>query len=186
VFMARRRTCTTGIALFLTTLLASHRPALGNDVEGATKAERRGYEHLNNSRFADAIADYDEATRLDVNCGLAYWGRAWAYGLQGKFQEMANDFTEAIRLGIVDADVYYNRGVAFEKLGQHQRASADFATAQRLLQPAKQGYAPAAKFGGQLSEPRSSEGCSRARVSRYFRPTMRCRLRCCVTCCVRR
>ena len=99
----------------------------------ATKAERRGYEHLNSNELTAAISDYDEAIGLDATCGLAYWGRGWAFGLQGKFKEMANDFTEAIRLGVVEADVYYNRGVAYQHLGEHQKATADFATAQRLI-----------------------------------------------------
>ncbi len=73
-----------------------------------------------------AIADYDQAIRLDPQLAAAYYNRAAAYQDKGDMDRAIADYSEAITLdpGLVEA--YYNRGVVYGGAGEHERAIVDF------------------------------------------------------------
>jgi tetratricopeptide (TPR) repeat protein len=86
-----------------------------------------------------AIADYNEAIRLQPGYALAYNNRGGAYVRTGDFDRAINDYTEAIRInpmppvfGTPSVNVYYNRGSAYAQTGDGERAVADFTEAIRL------------------------------------------------------
>jgi tetratricopeptide (TPR) repeat protein len=79
-----------------------------------------------------AIADYDEAIRLDPKNAKAYYNRGASYYDKGELDRAITDYGEAIRLDPKHADTYVNRGLAYDRKGEHDRAIADYDEAIRL------------------------------------------------------
>jgi tetratricopeptide (TPR) repeat protein len=89
-------------------------------------------EKLNRQDFKGAIADYDQAIRLNPKLAVAYNGRGNArYELRDKQGAIA-DLEQAIRLDPKLAMAYNNRGGVRNELGDHRNAIADFDQAIRL------------------------------------------------------
>ena len=86
-----------------------------------------------------AIADYNEALRLDPKNAIAYANRGLAYRDKGDTDRAIADYTEAIRLDPKNARAYVNRGLAYEKLADFARARADYNTALGLSKRAQMG-----------------------------------------------
>jgi len=84
--------------------------------------------------FDRAIADYNEAIRLDRRNIAAFMNRGIAWQAKGDLDKAITDYTEAIRLGLKTAQAYNNRGYASEMKGDHDKAIADY-TAAIGLQP---------------------------------------------------
>jgi tetratricopeptide (TPR) repeat protein len=76
--------------------------------------------------FKNAIADHDEAIRIDPTYSAGYMHRGNAYARHGDFDRAIADHSEAVRLGPNDADVFYNRGYTYSHKGDHERAVADY------------------------------------------------------------
>jgi tetratricopeptide (TPR) repeat protein len=87
------------------------------------KYERRDYN--------GAIADYDQAIRLDPKYALAYNGRGAARRELGDNEGAITDYDQAIRLNPKDAVAYANREFV-RKLGNNKKAIADYDQAIRL------------------------------------------------------
>jgi lipoprotein NlpI len=79
-----------------------------------------------------AIAEYDEAIRLDPNLAFAYNNRGVTYGAQGKFDRAVADYTETIRLDPKLAIAYSSRGIAYLYSGAPAEALADVRRASEL------------------------------------------------------
>src|SRR5262245_48317152 len=79
-----------------------------------------------------AIADYNEAIRLNPKDDLAYSSRGSAWAAKGDLDRAIADFNEAIRLDPKDADTYLQRGLAWKEKGDLVRANADFDQAIKL------------------------------------------------------
>ena len=79
-----------------------------------------------------AIADYNEAIRLDPKYVFAYNGRGNAYQAKGEHDRAIADYSEAIRLDPKFVKAYYSRGNAYQAKGEHDRAIADYNEAIRL------------------------------------------------------
>ena len=79
-----------------------------------------------------AIADYDEAIRLDPKDAVAYSNRGIAYKDKGDYDRAIADYNEAIGLDPKNAVAYNNRGVAYNAKGDPDRAIADYNEAIRL------------------------------------------------------
>ena len=99
-----------------------------------TRAEalvESGYANLTNGQFDSALADFNEAIRLDPKAASAYSKRGVLYSVTGDKDRAFADFNEAIRLDPEDANAFYNRGISYDK-GDYDRAIADFDEAIRL------------------------------------------------------
>ena len=92
-----------------------------------------------------AIADWNEAIRLDPKYADAYYFRGIAWRDKGDLDRAIADYNQAIRLDPKDAnaynnrgiawraaDGYYNRGIAWRDKGDLDRAIADYNQAIRL------------------------------------------------------
>jgi tetratricopeptide (TPR) repeat protein len=83
-------------------------------------------------RYAEALADYGAAIRLDPNLAMAYANRGATYHDLSRHAEALADFDTAIRLDPNLAMAYANRGATYHDLSRHAEALADFDTAIRI------------------------------------------------------
>jgi tetratricopeptide (TPR) repeat protein len=79
-----------------------------------------------------AIADCDQAIKLDPRYARAYNNRAVAYFHKGDKDRAIADYDQAIKLDPKDARTYNNRGITYRDKGDNDRAIADFDQAIRL------------------------------------------------------
>jgi tetratricopeptide (TPR) repeat protein/serine/threonine protein kinase len=105
----------------------------------ATESGKTATDFLNNgfkksleSDFKGAIADYNEAIRLNPNYVLAYARRGLAFKLLNDKDSADRDFNTAINLQVKTAEDYRGRGNAKAELGDKQGAIADYNEAIRL------------------------------------------------------
>jgi tetratricopeptide (TPR) repeat protein len=88
--------------------------------------DNRGVEYAAKRDFDRAVADYDEAIRIDPKFAFPYSNRGDARRLNGDVEQALADLDQAIRLDPNFANAYYNRGLAREAKEDLQRALADF------------------------------------------------------------
>jgi tetratricopeptide (TPR) repeat protein len=98
----------------------------------ATAYRLRGNAYAGQGDHERAIADYDQAIRLDPRSAVAYYDRGLARTEQENYAEAISDFNEAIRLDGADAAAYHGRGLARAHQGEYDRAIADCTEAIRL------------------------------------------------------
>jgi len=98
----------------------------------AEKHHKAGLKLGSQGRLKEAIAEFDEAIRLDPNLSGTYNNRGIVYARLGQFQRAIQDFDEALRLDPQDAVAYYNRATAYYHLDQFQSAIQDLEEAIRL------------------------------------------------------
>jgi tetratricopeptide (TPR) repeat protein len=79
-----------------------------------------------------AIADSNEAIRLDPKNAIAYGTRGEAYSRMGDYDHALSDFAHAIRLDPKNAVTYSTRGEAYEANNDPDHAIADFDQALKL------------------------------------------------------
>lgn len=79
-----------------------------------------------------AIADYNEAIRLDSKYAAAYSNRGNAYGAKGDKDRAIADYSEAIRLVPKYAKAFFGRGHLYLYGGSIAKAQADFKQASEL------------------------------------------------------
>ncbi|MEH2110296.1 tetratricopeptide repeat protein [Nostoc sp.] len=100
-------------------------------------AELPDYINLGNlyyhkGEYLKAIANYDEAIKMNFHLLKAYYCRGLAYlGLQEK-QQAIKDFTDVIKMNSKFAPAYYNRGLAHYYIGEAEAAIADFTDAIKI------------------------------------------------------
>jgi lipoprotein NlpI len=81
-----------------------------------------------------AMADNDEAIRVDPGSSVAFDSRGIVYREKGDFDRAIRDFDQAIRLDPRSAYAFKNRGLAYRDKGNIERALDDFDQAI-LLKP---------------------------------------------------
>lgn len=79
-----------------------------------------------------AIADYDQAIKLNPNNANIYNNRGIAWSDKGEVGRAISDYDQAIRLDPKSAAAYDNRGNAWDAKGDRDRAIADYDQAIRL------------------------------------------------------
>src|SRR5262245_27978729 len=92
----------------------------------------RGGGHARQGQYDRAIADFNEALRLDPSDDRARYNRGLAYALSGEHDRAIADFNELLQRDPKDAVSLQNRGIAYAGKGQFDRAFADFNEAIRL------------------------------------------------------
>lgn len=112
-----------------TAMLESGKPK-GRDL--AETYSNRGGAYIQKQDYTRAIADLDEAIRIDPEVGFFYGNRGIAFFMKGDRARAAVDFDEQVRLAPDAARSYSYRGIMFEKTGQRDKAIADYSKATRL------------------------------------------------------
>jgi tetratricopeptide (TPR) repeat protein len=92
----------------------------------------RGVSRSELKKYDEAIADFNEAIRLDPNNAMAYRNRGATHGRKGELEQALTDLGEAIRLDPNDPLAPYDRGVVYYKKGEYDLAIADLGEAIRL------------------------------------------------------
>jgi len=82
--------------------------------------------------YEQAIADFNNALKIDQKNAIIYWERGNIYLDKGNFTQAIMDYTHAIKLNPNLATVYNSRGIAYRFIGNNDRAFADFDQAIRL------------------------------------------------------
>jgi tetratricopeptide (TPR) repeat protein len=119
--------------LVMVAILAPPYHALGqNELGDAAAYHKRGIERRRQRDYDQAIADFDQAIRLNPAFAEAYLSRANARRDTGDYDRAITDYTEAIRLDPKSAAAYYSRGYCREARGDPTGAKADYAEAARL------------------------------------------------------
>jgi lipoprotein NlpI len=89
----------------------------------------RGNAHAAKGDQAAAIADYDEAIKLEPKNALAFNNRGTAHSEKGESDAAIADFSEAIKHNARYASAYFNRANAYAAKGEADRAIADYTAA---------------------------------------------------------
>jgi len=92
----------------------------------------RGLAYIEIRGFDRAIADLNEAIRLDPKNSRAHSNRGWAHNEQQIYDRALVDLNEAIRLNPKYASAYNNRGNTYRANGDLDRAIADYSEAIRF------------------------------------------------------
>ena len=92
----------------------------------------RGLVWEEKEEYDKAIADFDEAIRLDPKDAEAYNDRGEAWYAKDDLDKAIADYDEAIRLDPDFAEAYRNRGLLLRRDGEYDKAIADFNEAIRL------------------------------------------------------
>jgi tetratricopeptide (TPR) repeat protein len=103
--------------------------------EGPTAVDahiNRGYAYVQLKQLDKALADYNEALRINPRSAIALEYRAGIYFQQSKLKEALAEFNEAVAIQPAIAELRLNRGLVFRKMGQIDRAIEDFNEAIKL------------------------------------------------------
>ena len=92
----------------------------------------RGNAYRNLGEPRRAIADYDQALRLDPEHANAYGNRGNAYLALGEYRRAIQDYDQVLRIDPGDARAYINRGNAYRDLGEHASAIQDYDQVLRI------------------------------------------------------
>jgi tetratricopeptide (TPR) repeat protein len=136
--------------------------AITLDPHVAEAYEQRGIVYTNQHRLDRAIADYDQAIKMQPRANFLT-NRADSYQFKGELGTALEGYDAALRMDPNFALAYNNRAVVFEKMGDRTRALADYEAALRIdpgFQSAADGRrsmrAEIAKFGGKALAPMSA------------------------------
>jgi tetratricopeptide (TPR) repeat protein len=103
----------------------------------ATVAYERGRADLSRGAYAQAVAAFTEAIRLDPDSFEAHFHRGVAYYLEGRQREALADYTVAIRVQPGSADAHLVRARVHRDLGKYDFALEDYTETIRLRPDAK-------------------------------------------------
>jgi tetratricopeptide (TPR) repeat protein len=92
----------------------------------------RGIAYHYKGEYDRAIADYEQALRLEPGRADIYHDRGLAYHKKGEYDPAITNYGQAILLKPDLAQAYYLRGNAYKAKGEYDRAIADLGQAIRL------------------------------------------------------
>jgi tetratricopeptide (TPR) repeat protein len=88
--------------------------------------DRRGKLYRDKSDYQRAIADFDEAIKLDPEFIEAFTDRGIAYFRQGQVDRAIADYDQAIKLRYFDVAALTSRGQAYQSKGDYDGAIKDY------------------------------------------------------------
>jgi tetratricopeptide (TPR) repeat protein len=103
-----------------------------SDLQLAAVYFNSGNDYYAKGDYDRAIADYNEAIRLNPNDDYAYNNRGNAYHAKGDYDRAIADCNEALRLNPNGANTYNNRGNAYYYKKDYRLARTDWEKALEL------------------------------------------------------
>jgi len=92
----------------------------------------RGNAHMDAGDIGKAVADYDEAVRLDPLYADGYNNRGNAYNMLKEYDRAIADYNRVLEIRPAHAEAHYNRGNSYIYKGDYQQAMADYAAAIQI------------------------------------------------------
>jgi tetratricopeptide (TPR) repeat protein len=92
----------------------------------------RGVDYAKQGQLDKAIAEFEEAIKLDPNYVEAHVNLGIGYAKQGMFDKAIAAYEEAIRLDPDIAEAHYNLGLAYAKQGMFDKAIPQYEEALKL------------------------------------------------------
>jgi tetratricopeptide (TPR) repeat protein len=123
------------LALVLKTLIGVCLTAVftfgaNSDAQAALDRAKAAYDQGN---IQEAIKQYTQAIKADLNDANVYTSRGLAYASLGDYGKAIADYSQAIKLNPNDEAAYFIRGSTYEFfLGDYSKAIADYSQAIKL------------------------------------------------------
>jgi Flp pilus assembly protein TadD len=109
-----------------------------------------------------AIADFNEAIRLEPNNAMQLNNRGHAYIKKGDYDRAIADYNEAIRLDPTLARAFNGRGFAYMRKGNNQQAMADYSKAIQLRPDFAAAYCNRGRLKLQLNQASGNSDIAKA------------------------
>ncbi len=125
----------TRLLLFLPLASLLVAATCSDDLSARTQALQRhntGVALAQETKYAEAIAEYDAAVALAPEEPLIYHSRGVAYLLSANYGAAITDFNKALQLDPDRGNTYYERGLAYYQLADFEKALTDLAYAMQL------------------------------------------------------
>ena len=97
--------------------------------------------YLRKDDWLRALADSDEALRLDPKDVMAHVNRGRAFGMRGDFDKAVASFDEALRLDPKSAEARRSRGMTYADQGDYHKAQSDCDEAVRFAPKSARAFA---------------------------------------------
>ncbi len=113
-------------------LLLLTMPTLVEEPKSANDWTRRGLEQLSQKKFAEAIASFDQALKLDKDNVEALDARGSAQFFRSKFAESVADFDRVISLRPDRANGHWRRGISLYYAGKYEEGIKQFQNYEKV------------------------------------------------------
>jgi tetratricopeptide (TPR) repeat protein len=124
-----------GARIGKTVLLKADSKGKSSEPKDAKGFAQRGIDRAAKKDYDNAIADYNEAVRLDPDFADAFLGRALAWQNKKQYDKAIADFGQVIRLNPKDGQMYKMRGFLWILKRDYDKAITDYDEAVRLIEP---------------------------------------------------
>jgi len=115
-------------------------PAAQAELTEAEKRYNAGVNLSRQGRWEAAIAEYDEAIRLDTQVATTFFNRGSAHDVLSQWESAIQDYDRAIELNPTYLEAYGNQGYVYLNRGEYQRAVQNIGESIRLDPPNAANY----------------------------------------------
>jgi tetratricopeptide (TPR) repeat protein len=89
---------------------------------------KRGLCYLDQKRYEDALADFEQVIKLRPQLSCGYLNRALVHKALASYQEAIADLTKALEIGATQTRIYFLRAGIYRKIGDKKSAEQDAET----------------------------------------------------------